>query len=501
MHCPDIEELIQFARQQVSERDDAVIDHIAVCERCRYELRIINETLAADDWMMPEGSDDVGRMLREYHGDVERYIKTASKVTEDRWGRLTIAPGDRMIVDPETKECVLATHENVECFKHNGMSLYINPDSNLQSNLGAMQNRKREFGTALGTNMEALKGCIIPDYKLPWWVKLVPYPMLGDFRNCHEIKVDDNHRNKFIKHLVEHEVIPSSREVRAEVWRAIEASILFRVYELRGWGAVFHFYSIFITHIVVEEQKGIRKLSIKSSDGKIYDAVMAFVKDWKGYLKTPNCRCISIGSFGGWDDSLEVAEFPDSIHVLSSPGDKRTASWRTRHHSLEHMRPVYRTLVYRLYPETWATWYKRICDILEHEPTQNSMTVSRMAELSNVPSDCVAEVFDSLRTNDKNWKSVKKRTTGELALVRSNGYGSSDAGAFVLSHNKWLWPALLAVNFLIIVFGVGAYFLLNCIFNGIKSKDVTKIVLGVLGLLVFIAFSVLKNKVRRKIKE
>lgn len=186
MHCPDIEELIEFARQQSSERDAAIVDHIAVCEKCRHELRIINETLAAEDWSLPEGSDDVGSVIHQSHDDVESHIKTATAVTTDRWGRKSIAPGERMIVDPVTKECLLATKDNVDLFKRNGMSLYINPNKEMQSKLDIMQNRKREFGTALGMNMEALKGTAIPGYNLPWWVKLVPSPFTVNFRSCPE---------------------------------------------------------------------------------------------------------------------------------------------------------------------------------------------------------------------------------------------------------------------------------------------------------------------------
>lgn len=113
MRCPDIEELIEFARQQSSERDAAIVDHIAVCEKCRHELRIINETLAAEDWSLPEGSDDVGSVIHQCHDDVECYIKTATAVTTDRWGRMSIAPGERMIVDPVTGECVLATKDKL----------------------------------------------------------------------------------------------------------------------------------------------------------------------------------------------------------------------------------------------------------------------------------------------------------------------------------------------------------------------------------------------------
>lgn len=488
MRCPDIEELIEFARQQSSERDAAIVDHIALCEKCRHKLRIINETLAAEDWSLPDDSDDVGSVIHNaMRGDVRKHIKTASEVTADRWGKMTIAPGDHMIVDPVTGECVLAITDNVDLFKRNGMSLYINPNKEMQSKLDVMQNRKREFGTALGMNMEALKGTAIPGYNLPWWVKLVPSPFTVNFRTCREIKV---RQSDFIRHLERHGVIPSSSEVRKDVWSDIENANLFRVYELRGWGVVFHVYSIFVTHIAVEKQCGVTKLSIKPAGGKIYEAVMEFVKEWKDRLKTPNCKCFSIGSFGGWDRNLNVIELPDSIQVLSSPHGDDSATWLVKHNSLEHMRPIYRTLVYRLYPESWATWHDRICEVLKHDSFECSMTVARMADISKVPQDCVAEIFEDLRKSDKRWRSVKNKVTGELALAPANG--SSDAGAFVSLQSKWPWlmldGSLLVLQMLLI----------QSICREIKLWNV----LGASTVfLVLIVFLVLKNNLQRKIKE
>ncbi|MBQ8124489.1 MAG: hypothetical protein IJ173_12940 [Kiritimatiellae bacterium] len=486
MRCPDIEELIQFARQQASERDAAIVDHIAVCEKCRHELRIINETLAADDWMMPDGYDDVGSVIPKCRDDVRRYIKIASKVTADRWGKMTIAPGDRMIVDPVTKECVPATKENVELFKCNGMSLYINPDTDMQSNLNVMRNCTRGFGTALGMNMEALKGAAIPDYNLPWWVKLVPSPLQVSFRNCREIPV---RQSDFIEHLGRRGVIPSSDDIRHDVWEDIKNSNLFRVYELRGWGVVFHVYSIFVTHIAVEKHCGITKLLIKPAGDKVYKAVADFVKAWKGHLEKPNCKCLSIGAFGGWD-KMNVVELPDSVQVLSSPNNDGSGTWTVRHNSLEHMRPIYRTLVYRLYPESWATWHDRICEVLKHDSFECSMTVARMADISKVPQYCVAEIFEDLRKSDKRWRSVKNKVTGELALAPANG--SSDAGSFVSLQSKWPW--LMLDGSLLVL----QTLLIQSICREIKLWNV----LGASTVFfVLIVFLVLKNNMQRKIKE
>ena len=489
MRCPDIEELIEFARQQASERDAAIIDHIAVCEKCRHELRIINETLAADDWMMPDDSDDVGSIIHNVmRGDVREHIKTASEVTADRWGKMTIAPGDHMIVDPMTKECVLATKENVELFKCNGMSLYINPDTDMQSNLNVMRNCTRGFGTALGMNMEALKGAAIPDYNLPWWVKLVPSPLQVNFRSCREIPV---RQGDFIEHLGRRGVIPSSDDIRHDVWEDIKNSNLFRVYELRGWGVVFHVYSIFVTHIAVEKHCGITKLFIKPAGEKVYKAVADFVKAWKGHLEKPNCKCLSIGAFGGWD-KMNVVELPDSIQVLSSPNNDGSETWTVRHNSLEHMRPIYRTLVYRLYPESWATWHDRICEVLKHDSFECSMTVARMADISKVPQDCVAEIFEDLRKSDKRWRSVKNKVTGELALAPANG--GADAGAFVSLQSKWPWVVWIFT----VIAMLTQMVIVRYISEGMNKKDILCISLGTFVLLVFL---VLKNNLQRKIKE
>ena len=120
------------------------------------------------------------------------------------------------------------------------------------------------------------------------------------------------------------------------------------------------------------------------------------------------------------------------------------------------------------------------------------MTVSRMAEISHIPPDCVAEVFEYLRTKDKRWRSVKNKATGELALMPSNG--GSDAGAFVPLHSKWPWiVALFTVGAMLIQMLIVRY-----INDGMNRKDVLCMGLGILGLLVFL---VLKNNLQRKIKD
>lgn len=424
--------------------------------------------------------------------DVGRYIKTASTDTKDRWGQITIAAGDTMIVDPDTGECVQATPENIAEFKSNGMSFYIKPNEDMSSRLGAMQRCKTKFDAAIETNVEALKGVAIPGYNLPWWVKLVPAPFTVRFRNWSD-KTTRQSQSNFIKYLEERKVIPPSSQIRKDVWREIENSNLFRVYELRGWGVVFHVYALFVTHIAIEEESGIRRLAIKPVDPSVYESVMNFVEGYENHLEEPSCRCFSIGSFGGWDKNQNAVDVPGSIQVLSSPNDDESTTWSVKHNSLEHMQPVYRTLVYRLYPETWKDWYARICSVLKNEllknrPFDRSMTVSRMAQEAHVPPDCVAEVFEDLRTNDKKWMSSKNKTTGEMALKPSDD--KPDAGSFVPLHRKWLWVSfsvsLMLVQILIIRY----------INRGMDKKDILCISLGVLVLLLFLIF---KNNLQRKI--
>ncbi len=399
---------------------------------------------------------------------VEAHVRIASRVTADRFGQKTIAPGDRMLVDPATGECMPATDANVEAFVRSGMSFYLNPDEEMRASLSAMCGRMLDFGTALGTNVADLKGKAIPGFNLPWWVALWPFSL--EFRKVREIKVRES---EFIAYLEKKGVIPPSGDVRGDVRQSICDANLFRVYELRGrFGITFHVYTIFVTRVGVEERDGVRRLAVKPSDAGTYNAVMDFVKDRKRRFRRANCRCVSIGSFGGWDGSLNVVELPDSIQLLSSPNHGGSRPWNVRLPNLTHMRPIYRMLVYRLWPELWTDWHKEICRALENDSVDGSMTVSRMSDNTGIPKDCVAEVFERLRTDkSRKWRS-RRTAKGKLAIESRAPGIAANAGAFVPSARKW--PFVLLDWFLILLAFALSFYGNNC-FKGAfgKSDDVS----------------------------
>lgn len=423
---------------------------------------------------------------------VEAHIRVASREMTDRYGQKTIAPGARMLVDPATGERMPAREKEIEAFVRNGMSFYLNPDGEMQSKMSAMGGRMRDFGAALGTNVADLKGKAIPGCNLPWWVALCPLTLR--FRKVREIKARES---EFIAHLEKKGVIPHSGEVRSDVWQSICEANLFRVYELRGlFGITFHVYTVFVTRVGVEERNGVRRLAVMPSDVGTYNAVMDFVKDRKRRLGRTNCRCVSIGSFGGWDDGLNVVELPDSIQVLSSPRDDDLRPWDVRLPNLEHMRPIYRMLVYRLSPESWKAWHERICGILENDCSDCSMTVAKMSDETGIPADCVAEVFERLRT-DKSGKWRSRRTAkGELAIEHRVPGAAAGAGAFVPSARNWpCWLLLALVS--VAMLCVGGFIVKQ--FG--KGWRLASIATG-LGLMpVYMVFLCIRNYLNRKIAE
>lgn len=500
MKCPDIETLISYATSP--DGCDDIANHILECSECRKNLEIIHETMLAEKWANPlNSSGSAEKAIADEAPDVvstngktpelNQYLHTAAEDMCDRFGIVSIPNGGMYLQDPITKECESATSGNIDEFIRNGMSFYIAPDANTHSKLNDMVHKTMEFASALRSNMDALKGGCIPDCNLPWWVKCIPYPFRINFRSCREIKVQ---QSDFLKHLELHGVVPHSHDVRAEIWRAIQEANYFQVYELRGKGVVFHVYSIFISCFALEAKDGVRRLVVKSADVDIYKTVAEFVKKWKGHLGKPNCLCLSIGSYGGWAEKITECELSDCIQVLSSPNGQCNNGWSVCHEKLEHMRPVFRTIVYRLYPESKETWHNRICGILKWNfadggVSSASMTVARMSKESNIPQDCVAEIFEYLRTRDMRWRSVRIHT-GELALVPSNGCRGE--GAFISSQCKTLY----SVGILII--SVATAFAVRFICVKFDNNDVIGILAGFFTCFVL---SSLKNNLERKIRE
>ena len=118
------------------------------------------------------------------------------------------------------------------------------------------------------------------------------------------------------------------------------------------------------------------------------------------------------------------------------------------------------------------------------------MTVARMAAISHVPQDCVAEVFEDLRTKDKRWRSARNKVTGELALIPNNG--GADAGSFLSSRSNWPW--LVLEGTLLVLQAL----LVQSICKEIKLWNVLGASAVFVTLLVFL---VLRNNLQRKTKE
>lgn len=361
----------------------------------------------------------------------------------------------------------------------------------MRDKLVAMCGKALVFESEIAKNMESLKGAAIPGFNLPWWVKLVPSPFRVNFRKYVEIKVQNE---DFLRCLEEGGVIPSRHLVARDIWNGIEKANHCRVYELRGWGCVFHVYSIFVSPVAVEEKDGAKRLVAKSADVLVYETLTDFIKWWKGHLEKPNCTCLSICSFGGWDEEMKPVELPDSIQVLSSPRDNGT--WDVRHNSLEHIRPIYRTLVYRLYPESRDTWHGRICDILKEEFTNNpsaaTMTPSRMKDRAHIPLDCIKEIFEDLRRNDSAWRSARDSITNELGLIKADG--NRGDGSFVRGNEGFQWVANGIATAVAVVSSVILVHIRSSWLHG-------KYLWAMAGLAAFYLVKVMATNLERRIKQ
>ena len=160
---------------------------------------------------------------------------------------------------------------------------------------------------------------------------------------------------------------------------------------------------------------------------------------------------------------------------------------------MNHMRPIYKRLIYRLYPESIATWRDRVVKILK-EPHTGTMTVNKVSKLSVVPDCAVADIFDELRRTKK-WKSVKSGI-GEMGIAQRLDHDNKDAGPFI-RKNKLIIAISCFVGFAwLVLFTVLRSWLIKPTFKS-WTEVFVHIMLSICSFLVtgFIALKNYKQKI------
>ena len=432
MKCPDIESLISYALSP--EGCDDIENHILECAECRNKLEIIHETILADSWTNPSKtskSDKKTESIDEkvnvnaHENTINKFLHTATRDVRDRFGVISIPAGGEYLQDPVTRECELATENTKAKFIRRGLSLYINPEIN-STLLSQMCSGANSFGVAQDGNIKDMKGLPIPGINIPWKIRIKPWPIELKFREYTEL----NYSNVFVKYLIKKGLLPLENDVNPTIWQVIKQLNFLKIYDLSGDGIIFRIYSIFVTPFNVGTVNGVDKLIAQPVDANVRTVINKLIDVCESEFVRPNCQLLSIGAF---DDNFcggQLQQSNNRVEVFSSGSvdAKGNVSWSVRHHSLNHMRPIYKRLIYRLYPESIATWRDRVVKILK-EPHIWTMTVNRMSKQAVVPDCAVADIFDELRRTKK-WKSVKSGT-GEMGIAQRLDYDNKDAGPFI----------------------------------------------------------------------
>jgi hypothetical protein len=366
----------------------------------------------------------------------------------DRFGVISIPSGGEYIQDPVTRECELATENTKAEFIRRGLSLYINPEIN-STLLSQMCSGANSFAVAQDGNIKDMKGLPIPGINIPWKIRIKPWPIELKFREYTEL----NYSSAFVKYLIKEELLPSEKHVNPTIWQSIKQLNFLKIYDLSGDGIIFRIYSIFVTPFKVGTVNGVDKLIAQPVDDNVRTVINKLIDVCESEFVRPNCQLLSIGAF---DDNFSGDQLQQSnkrVEVFSSGSvdAKGNVSWSVCHHSLNHMRPIYKRLIYRLYPESMATWRDRVVTVL-NEPHAGTMTVNKVSKLSDVPDCAVADIFDELRRTKK-WKSVKSGI-GEMGIAPRQTYDKKDSGPFIAKNRiaifmasiqLLLWPGLLFI--------------------------------------------------------
>lgn len=456
MKCPEVESLISYALSP--EGCDDIENHILECAECRNKLEIIHETILADSWTNPsktyksdkktESIDDKVN-VNAHENTINKFLHTATRDMRDRFGVISIPAGGEYLQDPVTRECELATENTKAKFIRRGLSLYINPEIN-STLLSRMCSGANSFGVAQDGNIKDMKGLPIPGINIPWKIRIKPWPIELKFREYTEL----NYSNAFVKYLIKKGLLPLENDVNPTIWQSIKQLNFLKIYDLSGDGIIFRIYSIFVTPFKVGTVNGVDKLIAQPVDVKVRTVINKLIDVCESEFVRPNCLLLSMGAFDCNFCGGQLQQSNNRVEVFSSGSvdTKGNVSWRVCHHSLDHMRPIYKRLIYRLYPESMATWRDRVVTVL-NEPYPGTMTVNNVSKFSHVPDCAVADIFDELRRTKK-WKSVKSGI-GEMGIAPRQTYDKDDAGPFIARNRI----ALFMGSIQLLIWPIGLFIL------------------------------------------
>ena len=435
MNCPDIETLIAFAMNPLAAENDELAAHIHGCAECRLNLRLVNDTLLAADWRSPDKPVDVAGALRLSPATqrlrpqddcadkcIEDYIRILDKdvkMPDGSWVR----KGSKVLVDPHCPDRYeKATDFNIKRFVERGFSFFYNLLNKVETGI-VLENAQNEinfFGSAIDRNLAALAGTIVPAMNLPAWVNFVPWPIKLTFGKCRELNVE---RDCLVEWLAQHGRMPRLEDVSPDALRRIKDANCFRVYEIRRMSIVFRVYAIYATPIDPNSWE------VQKADIGLYKDLKRFAKEWASTHDEGggvNSKCFILGSPLKWDGVCPVL-LHDSLDVLCSrdaercdPDDWATCVWETMHQQLDSYRPVFRNFVYALYPETEESRISRIKELIDGGTIEGSITASKVAADTGIPSELVERAFDEIQGNGTRGYENFYTERGECAIRKTS---------------------------------------------------------------------------------
>ena len=438
MNCPDAETLIAFAMNPLANDNSDLAIHIHGCEKCRMNLRLVNDSFLAPEWSAPAKPVDVGdvthplqtararlvntlsahgRILASHREGVpiSTFVQTLSKDVKDSSGAW-LRKGLKVLCDPEEPErMVRATAENIQRFIANGYSFFKRLPFDTMTALKMSQSEINRFGPAIDRNIESLHGKTIPNLNLPAWVNFIPWPVRIAFGKHTELSVE---KDCFAKWMADKSFLPRRDTMSPNCWSAVCNANFFRVYEIRTGTMCFRFFAIFATPI---SPTTLRPMAVDSS---VYAAVKDFIHEWTlhaadgGPLASANFKCYIMGTSRGWG-GIQPILLHDGIDLLCSPScdlDNVWDIWDVCHHNLTPYRPIFRDFVYSLYPETEEARVSRVRELLDNGLMEGSLTASKIAKEAYVPVEVVERIFDTLQGDGRSGYENYLTERGESAI-------------------------------------------------------------------------------------
>lgn len=411
MHCLDTESLIAFAMNPLAAENDEIAEHIHSCAECRMNLRLVNESLLADEWCSENalnGGEDAALTYSEAR--IAKFIKVLERDMKDRHGRW-LNVGDSVLVDPsDPTQIELATDEAKRRFAANGYGFYRSLPERTNKVLKQVGSEINSFGPAIDRNMAVMVGKTIPALNLPTWVNFVPAPFRVAFKEYKELKTE---RGILANWLSDKGFLPKLETMTDASRKAIEDANFFRVYELRNGSIRFRVFAVYATPI------DINTLRVSPADIDVYRSIKEFIRDWDRNNSRANCKCYILGSTCGWP-SVPPIVLTDGVGVLCSPDQKRKGVWNVCHQDLNAFRSVFRSFVHGLYPETDESRVSRVRDVLAAYGTTGA-TAKTVSEKTGLPLELVEKSFDLLQSDPRSGYENYRTIHGESAMRKVDG--------------------------------------------------------------------------------